>query len=388
MANIAAFIRNTPALSLREYFEHVGAELAPPVNWDAPSADVVRPILQAVDQLDDAARGRVLGDAERVSALADEPGQTAIYAVAQDRELLDGLANGHDRALWMFLNEREGFRRAEEVRFTDDRRRGRMWDGFVGDAGLAVRRDADAVGAFQAAIRERFQSNNVHVDVYDRHRPAFDGEDFQVVQATIYREGRPDDVIEFVDGKLDRRPRRPVSEAALTYEPGTGAIEVVAQDRESREDLVRLFAKELLASEFREERLPLRRYDLSVLLRPYDFPTDAADGIAAVRVNNLRLAPLDAPGDRVTLECMRQSSDTIWAMSAARFGEHDPLLGGWRATQAKLTIRFHPDGASRRGRTLPLTITLPHGCDLKDRTERERMIGAKYLKHWRILQDV
>jgi hypothetical protein len=33
-------------------------------------------------------------------------------------------------------------------------------------------------------------------------------------------------------------------------------------------------------------------------------------------------------------------------------------------------------------------ISMPQGCDLKDRTERERLIGEKYLRKWRLLRDV
>jgi hypothetical protein len=204
----------------------------------------------------------------------------------------------------------------------------------------------------------------------------------------VYREGRPDDFLEFVNGALDRRPRRPVFEAAITYEPATGVIEVVAKERESREDMVRLFARDLLAAEFRQERLPLRKFDLRMLRQPFAFPTDPGDGIESVRVNHLRVMPVDAPGERVTLECMRQATQSIWQMAHERFGGSNPLLVGWLVTQAKLTIRFHPEPGSRRGRTLPLTITMPHGCDLKDRTERERMIGDKYLRRWGILRDV
>lgn len=388
MASVTSFIRNTPAASLRAYFDHSGITLPVPVNWDAPEPEVVRPLLRAVDEMDEMAKSRVVNDAERVSALADEVGQTAIYSVAQDPSQLDDLQNAHDRALWMFLHDPAGFRHAEEVRYTDERRRGRMWDGFIGEPDLVLQRGPAAVEAFKAAVRERFQSNNVHVDIFDRIRPTFDGVDCALVQATVYREGRPDDFLEFVDGVLDRRPRRPVFEAALTYEPATGAIEVVANDRESREDLVRLFARDLLATEFRQERLPLRQFDLRVLQRPYAFPTDPGDGIESVRVNHLRLMPVDTVGERVTLECMRQATQTIWQMAEDRFGGNNPLLGGWVVTQAKLTIRFHPEAGARRGKTLPLTITMPHGCNLKDQTEREQMIGEKYLRRWGILRDV
>lgn len=49
------------------------------------------------------------------------------------------------------------------MRFTDDRRRGRMWDGFIGEPNLLLKRDMASVDAFKAAICDRFQSNNVHV---------------------------------------------------------------------------------------------------------------------------------------------------------------------------------------------------------------------------------
>jgi hypothetical protein len=388
MASVATFIRNTPTATLRAYFEQTGITLPPAVNWSAPAAEFARPLVRAFDEMDDVSRARVLNDAERVGALADEAGQCALYSVVQDRDALDALENGHARALWMFLKAPEAFRHAEEVRFTDERRRGRMWEGFIGQPGLRLQRDPEVLERFKEAVRERFESKNVHLDLFDRQRPTFDGDDCQLVQATVYRDGRLDDFLEFVNGTLDRRPRRPVYEAALTYEAATGVIEVVANDRESREDFVRLFARELLGSQFRQERLPLRRYDLGILMRPYDFPTDPQDGIESVRVNQLRLMPMDTVGERVTLECTRQAPQTIWQMAADHFGSTSPLLGSWVITQAKLTIRFHPEPGSRRGRTLPLTVTMPHGCDLKDRTERERMIGEKYLRRWYIVKDV
>lgn len=387
MASVITFIRHTPAVSLRAYFQHSGLPL-PEFDWDVPEPDVRKHLPRAVDDMDDVAKARVRNDGERVTAMTDEPGQAAIYSVARDPDHLDTLQNAHDRALWMFLNDAVAFRHAEEVRFTDERRRGRMWDGFVAEPNLLLHREATATDAFKAAIRERFQSNNVHIDIFDRHRPTFDGAECALVQATIYREGRLDDFLEFVDGTLDRRTRRPVFEAALTYEPATGVIEVVANDRESREDLVRLFARDLLATDFRQEKLPLRRFDLQVLLHPFTFPTDAGDGIESVRVNHLRLMPIDTVGERVTLECMRQATQSIWQMAQDRFGSNNPLNGGWVVTQVKLTIRFNPEPGSRRGKTLPLTITMPHGCDLKDRTERERMIGENYLRRWGFIRNV
>ena len=387
MGSVTSFVRHTPKSTLREYFEQAAIPLTPPVNWDGPG-DFVRPLLQAVDAMDAVSRDRVETVAERVTAMADEAGEAALYTVAANSAFLDTLSNPYDRALWFYLKDNAGFRHAEEVRFTDERRRGRMWDGFVGEPDLTPKRDAASIDTFKASIRDRFQTPNVHVDVFDRNRPLLDGTDCALVQATVYREGRPDDFLEFVDGALDRRPRRPVFEAAITYEPATGILEVVANDRDSREDMVRLFARDLLDIEFRQERVPFRRFDLGVLRQDFAFSTDPEDGIESVRVNLLRLMPIDAAGERITIECMRQATQTIWQMARDRFGANNPLAGGWVVTQVKLTIRFHPTGDSRRGKTLPLTITMPSGCDLKDRTERERLIGEKYLRRWGLVRDI
>ena len=50
------------------------------------------------------------------------------------------MANAHQRSLGMFLKAPDRFRHAEEVRFTEDRRRGRMWAGYMTEAGRAVQR--------------------------------------------------------------------------------------------------------------------------------------------------------------------------------------------------------------------------------------------------------
>jgi hypothetical protein len=59
----------------------------------------------------------------------------------------------------------------------------------------------------------------------------------------------------------------------------------------------------------------------------------------------------------------------------------------WIVTRARFTIKFHPGPDSSRGKSLTLTVTMPHGCNLKDMTAQERLIGKKYLRHWGILTD-
>jgi hypothetical protein len=388
MPTIATIVRKTAPEILRQFFDARGVEL-PEVPWDGKKS-LAKPIMAAIEGLDSDLQGRITNDAGRVGALADEAGQAAIYSVVADKTKLDELANGYEQAMWLLLNEPKLFLRAEEARYTDERRRGKHWDGFLAEPETPLNRDEAAIQAFMDAIRDRFGSKNVHVDIFDRQRSSFDGEEHILIQATIYSEGRSVDYLQFVNGALDVRNRRPVIEACLTYEPKSGTIEAVAADRPAREEYVRIFARDLLGIPFEEgERMPLRRFDLQGLLQEFDFPTDARDGVAAVRVNSLRLMPFDTVRERVTIECLSGVDRTIWEVSADRFGDNDPLAdGGWMVTQARLSIQFHPEPGGTRGKVLPVTLTMPHGSDLKDRTDRERLIGEKYLRKWRLLKDV
>ncbi|MCX7382582.1 MAG: hypothetical protein NT133_14455 [Alphaproteobacteria bacterium] len=388
MPTVHDFIRSTPAASLRGYFTTINVTLPADVVWEGAANDIVAPLLRAVDAMSDSARLRVMNDADRVGAMADEAGQAALFAVTSEPDILDDLANGHDRSLWMFLNDIRGFDRAEEVRYADDRRYGRMWEAFKCRAELAVPREGAPVATFEDAVAGHFDSRNVLVEICDRSRPSLEGDHARLIQIAVYREGRAGDRRAFIDGRLDRVPFRPVIEAALTYEPASGTIEVVAQARETREDLVKLFAEHMLGVSFEGGRIPIRQFTPDRLFTSFDFPRDAEDNIESVRVTMVRLMPLDTQGERVTLESMRGAERSIWEMADGRFREHDPMAGGYRITQVRFTVRFEAIPGIRGRRTLPVTITMPQGCDLKDRTDRERLIGEKYLKRWGLLRDV
>ena len=172
MLTLADFLRGTPAPSLRAYFAHRNLVLPP----DLPGEERVRArlgaLLAAVDALPEEARSRVVDDAQRIGAMADEPGQAALYAVVRDGEqdALDGLENGHARAVWAFLQAPAAFESAEQVRYADTGRYGRSWSGYVARPGRAVGRDDAVVGGFKAALRDILRSRHVEVDICDRTR--------------------------------------------------------------------------------------------------------------------------------------------------------------------------------------------------------------------------
>jgi hypothetical protein len=389
MPSITTFVHRVQSEVLRSYFEKNGFVSADDVDWLAKPRELAAQIKKLSSNIGDEARARLLNDIERISDMSDDAGQAALLGFAVDHRHLAGLPGGHARSAWIFINEPALFRRGEEARYSDERRRGRHWSGYEGEPQLALRRSQEALEGFKAAIRDHYKSQNVHVDLFERQKTTFKKETFLIIQATIYRDGFPDDVPEFVDGgQLAWRPRKPVYEAAVTYEPQSGSVEVVAHEKESHSFLADTFAQRLLGTQSGQSPLPLKEYDLDILLRPYSFPTDAEDGIESVRVTQLRLMPFDSEGDRLTLECAQRSPHTIWDMAEQQFGGRDPLAGGWFPTKAKIVIRFHPSAEARRGKVLPVTVAMPNGCDLKDRTVHENMIGLKYLQRWQLVKDV
>jgi hypothetical protein len=145
MASIAVFIRKVPVPLLRRYFASANIPLPESFDWDAP---IAKPLLQAIDEIGDDVRATVVNDVQRVAVMSDEAGQTALYGVALGRADLDDLPNGHARALWLYINERNTFRRAEEIRYSDDHRHGKLWEGFVGEPAIELKRDEVAIEAF------------------------------------------------------------------------------------------------------------------------------------------------------------------------------------------------------------------------------------------------
>ena len=62
--------------------------------------------------------------------MSDEAGDAAILGLSIHQETLDHVAGAHARAAWLFLNDHPAFGRAEDIRYTDEHRLGRLWSAF------------------------------------------------------------------------------------------------------------------------------------------------------------------------------------------------------------------------------------------------------------------
>lgn len=386
MATVQTFIRRTPAAFLKSYFDFAGISFPNPIDWNGSELDVTRSVLQSLTEMDDTTRARIANDGERIGSMADDAGQTALFCVVQDQEHFKNLENGHARSISLLIDDEDSFRRAEETRYNDEHRYGRDWVGYSCESNLNVDISNEACSELEEAVRNHFNSKNAHVDIFDRVRHDIDGKNYELIQIAVYRDGMPQDMLEFSDtGDLGSRSYRPVFETAMTYEPREGVMEIVTKRTENRKVMAELFAKHIMKTDFRYEELKLRRYNLNSLLERHEFPVDPKDGIQSVDLLHLRLMSLDSSGELLTIECKTKARRTIWDIAEEKLRSRE-LSHEWVATRAKLLIRFSPTDKAPKGRALPLTITIPNGCNLKEHTHDEQLVGQKYLRQWGILE--
>lgn len=379
-----SYLRKVPLDLLRQHLDARSIRPSVDLDWSVPRSSLIDQLLLGLGSVETAGFD---ADVERIMHMSDDVGQAALMSVSeQHRAELDALTGSVARSTWLLLNQRRDFGRAEDVRFTDGSRKSRMWDGFRLPPNLDFVGDQSAIDRFKDELRAVFQSPHVELDIFKRQRKTANGEEIDLIQLTAYREGQVEEQLEFQEGVLGHRSYRPVHEAAMTYEPKTGSLEVIVLQSEDRAAFAQLCCEHLLHHPA-DEKLPLRQFDLAVLMKPQPFNTAASDRIESVTVDMLRLMPIDTGSERLVLQTVGRDRGNVWSMAERRFGANNPLSEGWLPTQARLVIKFHREPGRGRGRTLPVTITMPHGCDLKERTDRERLIAGRYLEEWGLLRS-
>ena len=394
MQTVTRVIKNTPVEQLKGYFnERFGSEKIE--SGDIPGwygKDFLAPhkLLKSLSDLDPNMHTAMAMDFDRVYGMTDDSGQQAVVNLLKNHDNWRSLENPYDRAMWLFINDIKSFNRAEEIRYIEHNRRGQKWVGYIGPKGLKVSDSDEHRKEFEERLCKMFNSSNAHLEIYDRLHIGLDGESSPVTQAVIYREGLPNSFWAFNNsGAMERKPIVPVLEAVITYDSKDGTIEMVGMDAKSRPRLVQLFSEVLLRRKILGMRLPLRRYDLSSLIEFRNFKTDPKDGISSVQVLNLKIQFEGFPGFYMDLIRERDLEKSLYEFSKGPLGDTTPLcIEDLKIIQAELAIRFRPDRGARIGKLIKLTITLPDGCNLKGKNEKERLICEKYLPRWGLVKNV
>ncbi len=387
---IFRFIKNLPEKSLKSYFSGAHPGFAEKIDWDAGEREIGKALLEMSSTITGDTLALLRADAERIDALTDELGQSILNHFVEDDELNDyyQLANEHDRVLWMFLRDSSRFAEVEDWWYFDTKRQGRMWEAFVGPNNIQISSSESHLSTFEAKLKELFRTaGKMKVEIYERIRSGADENETDAIQIMVYREDLPTTQLAFEEENLIFRIVRPVKEVALIYEPATGQIEIIAEGKEHRKSIAIIFSETLLQLPIEGENIPLKQYDIQKLLNPVVLSFDPEDGIESVRVTMLKVARPNS-NNTVTLDVATNEKRSIYDVSKEYFGDNDPLKSGFRLKQVRISIKFMPDYESRRGKILHVTIRVPNGCNLKSKTQKEKLIGEKYLERWELVETV
>jgi len=387
---VSKFIKKTPIKSLQKYFEENNFDIAGSMDWSCDEGLLRKSLLDSEKKLAGEKLASLKSDAERISALTDELGQSILsqFVNAGDLEDYHNLKNEHDRSLWLFLKNIAQFKRAEDAFYTDTRRNGHMWDGFKGPKGITVSSDEGDILVFKTKLMDLFRAfGKIHVEISERTRADNEGAEVELIQIMVYREDLPSTQLAFEKENLVSKTVKPVKEVALTFEPDSGVIEVIAAGKENRESITKIFAETLLKSPIKGEKVPIKKYKIDSLLNNKVLSFDPKDGIESAEVTLLKVA-LPGSYNTLTLDVATQEGKNIYEVSSEYFGNNDPLQSGFKLIQARISIRFKPDDEGRKGKILHVTIRDPRGCDLKSKSQKEKLIGDKYLAQWGLVENI
>jgi hypothetical protein len=386
MSNLCRFIRSISRQDLRHHLSQNGILLPTNLNWDVSTEDFSQAFLKAVDDIAEQERIQFLADIDRISDMTDEVGQAALMALAEWRDRLATIDGAHRRAHWLYVQSRDAFRQAEEIRYADENQNAqRLWDGFVGPRLVELKNDPLIVEEFKEALRRSLGAGRVYVEIFGRVRCRGGEPDREIKQVTVYSEDVPVDEVVFTAVGVKNLARKPVRETAITYEPSSGTIEVVGRVKALREHVANLFAEKLLGIDLSGERLPPRRVDLSPLLDPITFAVEPRDGIARVKLTRIVIS---APDDSLVqwFEVPFADDGTLHEVLDDEYGSDNPLRNQLRPWMARIQIQFEPDAGRKRGKKINVDLCLPSKCNLRGKTEKERLLLNRYLKAWGLLR--
>jgi hypothetical protein len=380
-------IREVPKARLREYFEARGAEIDHSW-WKRSEPKLATALAEYLVARSDAVRRRILADLVRIDPLSNEKGHRAVLnAASHDEKIvaaLAAMANHHERSLWILLHHEDTFREAEELLFFDHYSEGARARHFRTQPDRPVSRGRDDVAKFQDSICRYFRRKegsgaSCHVEFVDREAEGS-------TQVTIYVEGLPDHVMEFVEQNFRRRISFPAKEAAVVYEPTLGKVSTVVRGGRAAHELLReAFARCLLKIEPKFDALIPQPFRLDELAKAPTLAPEPELGVTSARVRKLKLAPRSHDKGSLVLEAPAGKPE-ISAFDLANLW----LKGGSSACRkfsvlhATIALHLAPVPGRAKARTINVELTKPNTSNLKDMSEADRAIAEAHIEKWQL----
>ena len=390
---IKKFIRDTPEEDLRSFLDGYDLDLPKDFKWQKDSKKYHPQLFNSIWNVKDEHQPNLFEIIERIHEMIDELGQAALQSqpLIASNDNFHNLKSDHARCLWAIQNHPLEFQKAEFCASSDYKRKSREWSSFIAPQGREVHASKENIEEFKQLALEQFNiSKKIKVDLFDRIKIDYNSKEIVVFQLVAYHDGLHKSIQTFEQEEVVTKFISSVNEFSISYEPHSGIIEVISDSKENRGKLAKAFANAFLKSKDDIGEIMIKKYDLSKLRSAYDFmkEVDATDLIDEVKVTMLKLGTASGKSS-TTLEAPFTSQSTIYEFAAKSFASNNPLQNpAFEIRRAKLSIRFKSTDKKPRGELLHVAITNPNGCDLKDRSEKQKMIGNKYLERWGLMERI
>lgn len=383
---IRKFIKHTPEDNIKDFLMSYNLNFPDNFKWQNNGQKYCNSIFSSIWNSDK--NQDLFESIERIHNMSDELGQSALCAVIGGNDNFLNQKGEHARSLWVYSNHPEKFKTAEHHACLDYKRKSRQWNSFEGPKNKEIDQSQENITQFKELVLNHLDiSRTIKVEFCGRDKKDYKNDDIKVVQLIAFHDGLHKSLQTFDNEEVVTKYFAPANEFSISYEPESGVIEVVSDSKDNRTFLAKTFANIFLKSEDETFEIRLKKYDLSKFKTDYDFmkDVDIEDLISNVKVTLLKLKPLNDKNS-TTIESPFTESRSIYDVAHKWFAQNNPLHNSFSIKKVRLSIKFKSDDKNPRGKLIHVNITDPNGCDLKDRTEKEKLIGNKYLEKWSILE--
>ena len=342
--------------------------------------------IRALTEAEYAPLNSLFADAAR---FADEDGVNAMRLAAKGQiveldAVFAGLNGSEDRALWVLVHRPEIMPIAEDYLSSDIllRRGAKYGNRYQASPKPDLELEDLALEGLEASIRAIFEKRHWATDrlkIDPIGRPGLDGDSRPVIQVTI-RHGQPAETrADWSKERIGEVRYRPVKDIFLLFTPETGQLDIVS---ERGGEGLRTALADAFCADVLDQRPPDKvvrvDVDLASLLEPRSFPTEPQDGIASVRLAQLKMSSM--AGFTVSLEASLGGS--VWDMKDALSVVRD---AAYRPLQAALEFAFLPDAPNRRPTRRLTRLSSPNGLSFPRATSQQKEMMERHLRQWGII---
>ncbi len=389
---IKKFIQNTPKEDLKSFLDGYDLNLPKDFRWRICDSKYNNELFHAILNISDDQKDQLFEIIERTYEMTDELGQVSLQS-----QPLTGSSNNFlslkseiSRCIWALQNHPVEFHKAEYHASCDYQRKSRQWSCFIAPKTKEINNSKEQLEEFKhLALQHLNISHKIKVDLFNQIKTNHHGKEIITFHLLAYYDGLPRSIQTFEKEEVVTKFISSVNEFSISYEPDIGVIEVTSNSKENHIHLAKVFANSFLkTAAIDSDKIKIKRYNFSKFKSSYDFmkDVDAFDLIDDIKVTLLKLRSLNSRNS-TTIESPYTNHWSIYDLANEWFLQSDPLSNSYfEISKVRLSIKFKPSHKKPHGEILHIVITNPNGCDLKDRSEKQKLIVNKYFERWGLVQ--